>query len=118
MLTESEQTFKDALRLGVKMATGADNNYSAASTTRVSLETEIFVRLGMTNFQALQSATTIGAELLGLSESTGKIETGKEADMILLPKNPLDDIGALQDALMVISNGKVALKRIPFALGE
>jgi hypothetical protein len=35
--------------------------------------------------------------------------------MILVPSNPLEDISALQDVLMVMSNGQLALKRIPFA---
>ncbi|PWL38874.1 hypothetical protein DKG77_11595 [Flagellimonas aquimarina] len=118
MLVEAEKTIRDALAIGVKMATGADNDYSAESTTRVSLEAEHFVRLGMTNFQALQASTKIGAELLGLDHKIGTLESGKEADMILLPNNPLEDIVALQDVLMVISNGQVALKRIPFALGK
>jgi len=72
----------------------------------------------MTNFQALQAATKNGAELLGLINQTGTVEQGKEADLILLPKNPLLDIKALQDVLIVISNGQLALKRIPFALDE
>ncbi len=118
MMVEAERTIKDALALGVKMATGADNDYSAESTTRVSLEVEHFVRLGMTNFQALQAATKNGAELLGLSNQIGTLESGKEADMILLPNNPLEDIVALQDVLLVISNGQIALKRIPFTLNE
>lgn len=118
MLVEAERTIKDALDIGVKMATGADNDYSAESTTRVSLEAEHFVRLGMTNFQALQAATKNGAELLGLTNQIGTLEPGKEADVILIPNNPLQDIVALQDVLLVISNGQVALKRIPFALDE
>jgi imidazolonepropionase-like amidohydrolase len=116
MMPEAESAVKNAIALGVKIATGADNDYSAESTTRVSLEAEHFVRLGMTNFQALQSATKIAAELLGVENQTGTVEVGKEADLILLPKNPLTNIMALQDVLMVISNGNVALKRIPFKL--
>ena len=116
MMKEAERTFQDALSLGVKMATGADNDYSSESTTRISLEVEHFVRLGMSKFQALQAATINGADLLGIKEKTGTLEIGKEADLILLPKNPLEDIMALQDVLMVISNGQLALKRIPFAI--
>ena len=118
MMAEAEQTFRDALDIGVKIATGADNDYSEESTTRISLEAEHFVRLGMTNFQALKAATANAAELLGLSAKTGTIEAAKEADLILLPKNPLEEIMALQDVILVISNGKIALKRIPFGFGE
>ena len=115
MMAKAERTFRNALALGVKMATGADNDYSAESTTRISLEAEHFVRLGMSNFMALQAATKNGAELLGLSMKTGTLAVGMEADLILLPNNPLEHIMALQDVLMVISNGQLALKRIPFA---
>ncbi len=115
MMQQAEQTFRNALEIGVKVATGADNDYSAESTTRVSLEAEHFVRLGMSNLDALKAATVNGADLLGISANTGTIREGKEADIILLPSNPLDNIVALQDVLIVMSNGNLALKRIPFS---
>jgi imidazolonepropionase-like amidohydrolase len=70
--------------------------------------------MGMSPFEAIQAATMTSAELLGLEKNTGKIEKDFEADMILVPGNPLEEIRFLQDALMVISNGNIALKRIPF----
>ncbi|HEY5690083.1 MAG TPA: amidohydrolase family protein, partial [Cyclobacteriaceae bacterium] len=73
-----------------------------------------FVSMGMTNFEAIQSATTIAAELLRLEKQTGRIAKGFEADMILVPGNPLTDINALQDVILVMSNGQLALKRLPF----
>ncbi len=114
MLPAAERVVKKAHTLGVKIATGADNTYGPSSTSRVSLEAEHFTKMGMTNFEAIQSATTIGAELLGLSAKTGKILPGFEADIVIVPGNPLEDIRALQDALIVMSNGYVALKRLPF----
>jgi len=72
----------------------------------------------MTNFDALQSATVVSAELLRIQDQTGRIEVGFEADMILVPANPLTDISALQDVLLVMSNGQLAVKRIPFAVTE
>ena len=63
-----------------------------------------------------RTATVSSAELLGLADRSGRIAPGFEADLILLPGNPLEDVMALQDVLMVISNGQVALKRIPFGL--
>ena len=70
--------------------------------------------MGMTNFEAIQSATVVAAELLGIQNKTGKIQPGFEADLVVLPANPLEDIRALQDVLIVMSNGHLALKRLPF----
>ena len=118
LLPNLERAIREAHRQGVKIATGADNNYDTVSLNRISIEVEHFVRLGMTNFEALQSATVVSAELLQIEDQTGRIEKGFEADMILLPANPLEDIAALQDVLLVMSNGQLALKRIPFAVTE
>ena len=95
-----------------------EHYYDAKSINRISLEVEQFVRLGMSNFEALQTATVNSAELLGVADRTGRIAEGYEADMILVPANPLTHIEALQDVLLVVSNGTVALKRIPFAVGN
>ena len=114
MLPQAEKVFKKAHSLGIKIATGADNDYSSQTTSSIAQEAFHFVRMGMTNYEALQSATTIAAELLRLDKHTGRIATGFEADLILVPSNPLEDIVALQDVLMVLSNGQLALKRLPF----
>jgi imidazolonepropionase-like amidohydrolase len=74
--------------------------------------------MGMTPYEAIQSATTVAAKLLGIDQSTGKIIPGFEADLILVPGNPLQEVRYLQDILLVISNGQVALKRIPFGLPD
>jgi imidazolonepropionase-like amidohydrolase len=100
--------------MGVKIVTGADNSYTANSTSRISLECAHYVRMGMTNFEAIRCATLNAAELLGIDKTTGRIEKGYEADLVLIPGNPLQEIRYLQDALMVFSNGQIALKRIPF----
>lgn len=115
MLPVAENMFKKAYALGVKIATGADNRYTASTTSTVPLEVANFARMGMSNFEAIQSATTVAAELLRLDKQTGRIVKGYEADIILVPNNPLEDINALQDALLVMSNGQMAIKRLPFA---
>lgn len=116
MVPRLEQAVRDAHRIGVRIATGADNYYDNQSINRISLEVMHLVRLGLSPFEALQAATVSAAELLGLGERTGRIASGYEADLLLVPGNPLEDVMALQDALMVISNGSVALRRIPFGL--
>jgi imidazolonepropionase-like amidohydrolase len=115
MVPRLEQAIRAAHRLGVKFATGADSYYEKESINTISLEVMYLSRFGLSTFEALQAATTSSAELLGLQDKTGQIKAGLEADMILLPGNPLEDIMAVQDVLMVMSNGQLALQRLPFA---
>ena len=118
MLPALAASFQQALNVGVKIATGADTGYGPSSVTRVSMEAENFVLMGMSPFQAIQSATVVSAELLQLEKQTGRLAAGYEADLIVLTGNPLDDIRYLQDVVMVMSNGKMAMKRFPFEIQE
>ncbi|MGH7176971.1 MAG: amidohydrolase family protein, partial [Tepidisphaeraceae bacterium] len=58
------------------------------------------------------SATVRNAEMLRLEKSIGVVETGYEADLIALEKNPLEDIVTIQDPLLVISNGRIGFDRL------
>ena len=118
MVPQLESVIREAHARGVRIATGADNYYDNDSINRISIEVEEFVRLGMSAFEALQAATVKSAELLHLQDTTGRVAAGFEADMIVVPANPLTKIEALQDVLMVMSNGQIALKRFPFAVTE
>lgn len=118
MVPQLETAIRTAHKMGVRIATGADNYYDNESINRISLEVERFVQLGMSNFAALQTATVGSAELLQLQDKTGRIAAGYEADLILVPANPLTNIEALQDVLLVMSNGEIALRRIPFSVTE
>jgi len=115
MVPRLEKVIQQAHELGVPIATGADSYYDAQTINRISLEVWHLARLGLSPFEALQAATVNSAELLMLADRTGRIENGFEADMILVPSNPLEDLSALHDVLLVMSNGQVAMKRIPFA---
>lgn len=68
-------------------------------------ELEIFTELGMTNMEAIVSATRRGAELLGMEDEFGTIEAGKLADVIVVDGNPLEDIWALRDVVLVFKEG-------------
>jgi imidazolonepropionase-like amidohydrolase len=118
MVPQLERAIRLAHAMGVRIATGADNYYDDKSINRISIEVEHFVRMGMSHFEALQTATVSSAELLQMADRTGRIAEGFEADMILVPANPLTHIESLQDVLLVMSNGQLALKRIPFGVEE
>ncbi|HEX7124113.1 MAG TPA: amidohydrolase family protein [Gemmatimonadaceae bacterium] len=115
MLPRLAETVRRAHRMGVKIATGADTPYGPESLSSIAGEVAAFVELGMTPIEALRAATITAAELLGLGDRVGEIRTGLEADLIIVERNPLDDVRALADVLVVISNGRVAVNRLPFA---
>jgi imidazolonepropionase-like amidohydrolase len=115
MLARLRETAERAHKLGVRIAAGADTGYGPNSVTRISHEVAAFVEIGMTPLQALQAATTAAAELLGIEKRTGAIEAGLEADLLLVERNPMNDVRTLQDPLLVVSNGRVALNRLNFA---
>ena len=62
---------------------------------------------GMTPARAIQSATTINAEVLGWQNQIGSIEKGKYADLIAVSGDPLTDITELQRVKFVMKGGKV-----------
>jgi imidazolonepropionase-like amidohydrolase len=115
MLPRLKSTIERAHKLGVKIAAGADTSYGPNSLSRISGEVAAFADMGMTPLEALQTATTKAAELLRLEKTTGTIATGLDADLIAVDGNPLKDPRVLQDVLLVVSNGRVAVDRLSFA---
>lgn len=78
------------------------------------MEVEEFIRIGMPVWDALKTTTSNAATLLGISSHTGQIKIGFEADLIAITDNPIQNPKALQDVIMVISNGNLVLNRLPF----
>jgi imidazolonepropionase-like amidohydrolase len=61
----------------------------------------------LTNLEALRAATLNGAEAIGLAQDLGSIEPGKLADLVVLDKNPLDDIRNTMAIRYVMKNGEL-----------
>jgi len=114
MAPRIEDTIRRAHAMGIRIAAGADTDYGAESVTRISHEVMRFRGLGLSPVDALATATSGAAELIGVGTKTGRIAVGFEADLIVLEGNPLDDAAWLQDVTVVITNGRVALNRLPF----
>lgn len=114
MAPRIEDTIRRAHAMGVRIATGADTDYGPEGVTRISHEVMRFRALGLTPVEALASATSGAAELLGVGDRTGRVAAGFEADLIVLEGNPLEDPYWLQDVVVVLTNGRVALNRLPF----
>ncbi len=70
-------------------------------------ETWMFVQGGMTPMEALGAATVNGAKYLGLDADLGSLEKGKLADLVVLDKNPLENIRNTDSVRMVMLNGRL-----------
>jgi imidazolonepropionase-like amidohydrolase len=114
MLPRLRDTVARAHRMGVKIVTGSDTGYGPNSLTRISQEVAHLVEIGLSPLEALQSATIVNAELLRLEKSIGVLEPGFDADLIVLEHNPLEQVTTLQDPLLVVSNGRIAVDRLNF----
>src|SRR5207245_1468557 len=86
-LAARSDMFRNALRTGVKIAFGTDSAVSPHGLN--AQEFAIMTGLGMSPAAALRSATSGGAALLGIDDRVGTIATGKLADIIAVPGNPL-----------------------------
>jgi imidazolonepropionase-like amidohydrolase len=104
------EALQTAIKLGVRIALGTDlyPDEPDGGTTATVREAEYYVQAGMTPLQAIQSATTQSACLLGIEQQVGKIEPGMLADIIAVGADPLIDIRALRSISFVMKGGSVA----------
>jgi imidazolonepropionase-like amidohydrolase len=112
MLPRVREMAAHAHKMGIKIVTGTDTGYGPASRRRVPDEIIELVNIGMTPMEAIQAATSVGAECLGVDKRTGSVQKGKEADLVVVDRNPLEDISAIQDVLVVVNNGVVVVNRL------
>lgn len=100
-----QDTMARAYRYGVKIAFGTDASvFPHAQNAR---EFVYMVEAGMPVDEALLSATSIAAEVLGMQSQLGSIEAGKSADIIAVQDNPLNNIETLQNVQFVMKQGTV-----------
>jgi imidazolonepropionase-like amidohydrolase len=116
MMPRIKEVVSTARRLGVKVVAATDTGFGARSTLTLQHEIEALTQCGLTPMEAIQAATTVAAELLRISDRTGSIRKGYEADLIVVDRNPLESVLYLQDVLLVVNDGKVVLDRLNFAL--
>jgi len=99
------ESFRRAVQAGVKLAYGTDAGvYPHGWNGRQFAK---MVQWGMTPMQAIQSATTSGADLLGWSDRVGSIQPGRYADIVAVDGDPLRDITELERVKFVMKGGIV-----------
>jgi imidazolonepropionase-like amidohydrolase len=109
MIAVHEDTFRRAMKAGVKIAFGTD---AGGFDWKINPAKEFasMVKFGMTPAQALRSATVTASELLGMQDKVGTIEVGKLADIVAVPEDPLADVTVMEKVDFVMKGGTVYKK--------
>jgi imidazolonepropionase-like amidohydrolase len=107
MVETEKAAFQLALKKGVKIVLGTDAGGFDWRELSEAKEFEYYVNYGMTPMQAIRTATTSAAELLGWSDKMGTVEAGKWADLVAVSGDPLKDITELQRVKFVMKAGAV-----------
>ena len=99
------EMFRNAVRIGVKISFGTDA--AVFPHGQNAKEFALMTGLGMTPIDALRTATSNDAELLGIAQKAGTLEKGKLADIIAMPGDPTADITATERVSFVMKEGKI-----------
>ena len=102
---QMQSMFQHAVKVGVKVAFGTDSAVEPHGLD--AQEFALMVKNGMSPARALLAATAGGADLLGLADKIGTIETGKLADLVAVPGDPLQDIRQTEKVSFVMQGGRV-----------
>lgn len=102
------QGAKDCIENDILLGMGTDSSCPFATQYNMWREVYFFQKnVGVSNAYALSVATLNNAKVVGVDDVTGTIEKGKCADMIVMSRNPLDDLTALRDLDMIVVRGKI-----------
>jgi imidazolonepropionase-like amidohydrolase len=105
VMGHGESIMKEAFAAGLKVGLGTDAAVYPHGLN--AHELGVYVRLGMTPLQAIQTATVNDADLLGWSNKVGTIEAGKWADIVAVDGDPLKDVTTLEHVKFVMKGGEV-----------
>jgi imidazolonepropionase-like amidohydrolase len=100
----TSQNSKKLLDAGVSVQLGAHGQLQGLGA---HWELWMLQQGGMTNLEAIRSATLLGAKAIGLDRELGSVDAGKLADLVVLDRNPLENIRNSTSISMVMLNGRL-----------
>ena len=104
--TEAQRrVFRKAVKAGVTLLYGTDAG--VLPHYMGGWQFEIMIEQGMTPMQAIQSATSVAAQHMGISQAVGTISPGLQADIIAVRGNPLENASLLRAVPFVMMDGAV-----------
>jgi imidazolonepropionase-like amidohydrolase len=109
MWPRAQDMVRRAWGMGVKIIASTDTGYLPRSNERITDEIVNLTDCGIPPADAIKAATSVAAEAIGVANRTGSIRTGFEADLVVVDRNPLEDIRNIRDVIVVVNNGKVVL---------
>ena len=118
ILDEMLAGIRGALANDIEIGMGTDSALTYVTHYNTWRELDFLTRHGgMTSAHALHAATQVNAEVLGIADTTGSVEVGKTADLVLLQGHPLEDFRAYDAPVLVAARGNVidqpSVKRFP-----
>jgi imidazolonepropionase-like amidohydrolase len=112
MLPVARAAVAEAIRSRVRVIAASDMRYDGVSALRLAHEIGELGRSGMSSIAALQSATSVSAACLGIADRTGAVRPGLEADVIVLDRDPIADLRAVANPVLVVNDGHIAVNKI------
>ena len=99
-----QQMLEKAVKLGVKIATGTDCGSPVTPPEYYHDELLIMEKAGMSPMEVIHASTRIASECLGL-EDRGVLTSGMYADLLIVDKNPIENLEILKEQKQVMKNG-------------
>ncbi|MBR0131092.1 MAG: amidohydrolase family protein [Firmicutes bacterium] len=102
------ECIKACIEDGIRVGLGTDTGCPFVTHYDMWRELWYFNKyIGASPAECIWRATKLNAEIAGIGDITGSIEAGKCADMMIVEKDPLEDLTALRSAAMVVARGKI-----------
>ncbi|MEE4262998.1 MAG: amidohydrolase family protein [Desulfobacteraceae bacterium] len=112
VIESKRQALRGFLEAGVNVVAGNDAGLPYTGFGCLWQELDVMMSGGMNAVQAIAAATVSAARMLGLEDQIGSIQPGKQADLLVVDGNPIEDMAALSRVRLVMQAGRIVFNKI------